>query len=659
MSGKVETTCELVRRNAAQYPDTPFLHFYDEIITYQGLDERTNAFANFLLEKGMGRGDVVSYMLGNSPAVFDVLLGAQKIGAIAGPISCWWQANEVEYLVNDSRSKVLVVDPEYVPIAAEIADLTPSVEQVLVNAPSAVDLPRPHECLRQVLAEYATGPPRVEPPRPDDTAALMYTSGTTGEPKGVMLSHGGVLAGARIKTEGMPISAGDRALCVLPLFHSGGLNDLALPTMYRASTIVLRRGFSASEFWECIERYRINAFYIVPTMWNILLRATESGTVDASSLRFGISGAAPIPPEQLEECKERFGVPILEAYGLTESSGGIAANTLERSKYGSVGLPFDGLELRVFDPDRKPLPAGQIGEIVVRGDVVMKGYWGRAEATAETIVDGWLHRRPRLPRRRRLPLHRGPQEGDDHPGGTERLPEGDRERHRRASGRGGSGGDPRGPRQVRAGRQGLRGACARGAAGSRRASRVLRRTAGGVQGARGLRVPRQLAAQRHREGGEEAAGAGDRGGGADRAGAGGAPLRGDARPLPPRLPRALSGSAMKSWLTAGLTFMGMRAVPTPSLRRALARLSGCPVMAAPEASAWYSRAREIAILINMAAIGARIRLSRAMMPLMASLPRRRPIPPQKAIRAKIDKAAASMAAIDEIRMSRLRTWASS
>ncbi|MBW1685596.1 MAG: AMP-binding protein, partial [Deltaproteobacteria bacterium] len=98
MSGNVETTCELVRRNAIQYPDTPFLDFYDEIITYKELDERSNAFANYLLEKGVGPGDVVSYMLGNSPAVFDVLLGAQKIGAVGGPISCWWQANEVEYL---------------------------------------------------------------------------------------------------------------------------------------------------------------------------------------------------------------------------------------------------------------------------------------------------------------------------------------------------------------------------------------------------------------------------------------------------------------------------------------------------------------------------------------------------------------------------------
>jgi len=118
-----------------------------------------------------------------------------------------------------------------------------------------------------------------------DLATIMYTSGTTGQPKGVMLSHRGILAGARAKTERIPVSAGDRALCVLPLFHSGGLNDLAFPSMYRAATIVLRRSFSASEFWECVERYRIHAFYIVPTMWNILLRASESKTVDTSSLR--------------------------------------------------------------------------------------------------------------------------------------------------------------------------------------------------------------------------------------------------------------------------------------------------------------------------------------------------------------------------------------
>jgi len=390
MSAHVETTGDLVRRNASQHPDTPFLDYYDEIVTYRELDRRTNAFANHLLELGVGPGDVVSYMLGNSPAVFDVLLGAQKIGAVAGPISCWWQANEVRYLVNDSRSKVMVMDPEYVPIAGAIADSTPSVEQILVNSRSPVEWDRSHAYLPAAIEAQSRDRPAARAPQPGDTASLMYTSGTTGEPKGVMLSHRGILAGARAKTQRIPVSAGDRALCVLPLFHSGGLNDLAFPSMYRAATIVLRRNFSASEFWECVERYRIHAFYIVPTMWNILLRATESRSADTRSLRFGVSGAAPIPPEQLEECRQRFGIPIVEGYGLTETSGGVAANTLERSKTGSVGLPFEGLDVRVFDDDAKPLPPGQIGEIVVRGDVLMQGYLNRPEATAETIADGWL-----------------------------------------------------------------------------------------------------------------------------------------------------------------------------------------------------------------------------------------------------------------------------
>ena len=132
MSDEIETTCDLVRHNSEQHAAIPFLSFYDEIITYRDLEQRTNAFANYLLGKGVGRGDVVSYMLGNSPAVFDVLLGAQRLGAIGAPISCWWQAAEVEYLVNDSRAKVLVVDPEYVSIAAAIAGSTPGIEHVIV-----------------------------------------------------------------------------------------------------------------------------------------------------------------------------------------------------------------------------------------------------------------------------------------------------------------------------------------------------------------------------------------------------------------------------------------------------------------------------------------------------------------------------------------------
>lgn len=391
MNRQIFTTFDLVKKNAAEYPDTPFINFYDEIITYRDLDIRTDTFCAYLQDNGVRKGDVLSFMMGNTPHFFYTLLGAQKAGAIAGPISCWWQAEEVEFLVNDCNPKVLVVDPEYALIVAVIKDKMPSVEKIIVNSPSPVDLDFPHEYLPDILSTYSGQPDQGNPPAADDVASLMYTSGTTGKPKGVMLTHKGIVYGAFIKTGHIPIQPAERILCVLPLFHSGGLNDLAFPCIYNASTIVLRRNFAASEFWECVGKYKVNGFYIVPTMWNILLRTPEADTIDTSSLRLGVSGAAPIPPEQLDECQRRFNVPILEAYGATENSGGITANMENKRKYGSIGTGFSGIEVKIFDETGNALPSGEIGEIVVKGDTVMKGYFNNPDATAETIKDGWLH----------------------------------------------------------------------------------------------------------------------------------------------------------------------------------------------------------------------------------------------------------------------------
>ncbi len=391
MAGDIFTTRDLVNANAERYSDTPFLNFYDEIITYKDLDETTDAFARYLLAAGIKKGDIVSFMMGNTPHFFYTLLGTQKIGAIGGPISCWWQAQEVEYLVNDSRPRVLVVDPEYAHIVSAIKDNIPSVELILINNPAPMELDYSHDYLPQLIDAHCGKLERNDPPQENDVAEIMYTSGTTGKPKGVMLTHQGVIFGAQIKTEHVPVHPGERILCVLPLFHSGGLNDLAFPTMYCGASMILRRNFAASEFWECVERYQVNGFYIVPTMWNILLRTPEADTVDTSSLRMGLSGAAPIPPVQLDECQRRFNIPIVEAYGATENSGGITANMENNSKYSSVGTAFNGIDVSIFGEAGEALAPGEIGEIVVRGATVMKGYFNNPEATAETIKNGWLY----------------------------------------------------------------------------------------------------------------------------------------------------------------------------------------------------------------------------------------------------------------------------
>ena len=391
MDKKLQTTKDLINANAETYPDTPFLNFNDEIVTYKDLDERTDAFANYLLKKGVQRGDAVSFMMNNSPQFFYTLLGAQKVGAMGVPISCWWQAPEVEFLVNDCRPKVLVADPEYAHIVSSMKDKVPSVECIVMNAPAAMDLDFSHESLAEIIRDHHGVLVLDETPQEDDVAAVMYTSGTTGKPKGVMITHKNILFASRVKTEHVPVYPGERILCVLPLFHSGGLHDLALPCIYRGTTIVLRQKFSASEFWECVEKYKVNGFYIVPTMWNILLKAPEATNVETSSLRMGLSGAAPIPPEQLQECEDRFHIPILEAYGSTENTGGITANNVESRKTGSVGVAFEGTEVKIFDPDGNALKTGDVGEIVVKGDTVMKGYFNGPEITSETIRNGWLY----------------------------------------------------------------------------------------------------------------------------------------------------------------------------------------------------------------------------------------------------------------------------
>ena len=382
---------DLVKKNAGEIPDVAYLNFYDEIVTYKDLDERSDAFANYLIEKGVKKGDVVSYMLGNSPYYFYALLGAQKVGAVGGPISCWWQAPEVQYLVNDSKPVVLVMDPEYAHVVSAIKDRIPSVKNIVINSPAPMELDYDHDYLPDIIEKYPSGLKKEEPITGDDTALIIYTAGTTGKSKGVMITHRGLLYGAEIKTTNIPVEVGDMVLAVLPLFHMGGLGDLAIPCMFRGATLALRRNFSATEFWECVEKYKVNGFYIVPTMWNILLNIPEADTVDTSTLKFGISGAAPIPPEQLKECEERFNVPILEAYGATENTGGITANLMDKRKVGSIGLAFPGIEVSIFDDDDNELPPGETGEIVIKGDTVMKGYLNQPGATEETLKGGWLH----------------------------------------------------------------------------------------------------------------------------------------------------------------------------------------------------------------------------------------------------------------------------
>lgn len=388
----LKTTPEMLRANAEKCGDKPVVLFHDRTITYRDLDEASDRVAAALSRLGVKEGEIVSMMMNNSPEFYEVFFGIQKAGAVAGPVNCWWQTGEVEYLLNDSGTRVFFVDGDYLHHVAALEGKT-GVETLIVNDTDSP--PEGAAKLSEILSpekeEDEEAPPSLEV-APESPAAILYTSGTTGKPKGALLTHKNVMFAARAKAKASDIREDERALCVLPLFHGAAMLDLSMPCFYSGATIVLRKNFSATEFWELIERYRVTGIFGVPTIYHILTQMEEARTVDASSLRFGVIGAAPCPVELINEFEGRYDMKIIEGYGLTESSGGVCLTPTEgERKIGSTGVAMEGVELKIFDEDDSELPVGEIGEIVIRSDGVMKEYRGRPEETADALRGGWLH----------------------------------------------------------------------------------------------------------------------------------------------------------------------------------------------------------------------------------------------------------------------------
>jgi len=384
----MRTTPEMLRENGKKYGDKPAVLFYDRTVSYRDLDEASDRIAASLVRVGVREGEIVSMMMNNSPEFYAVFFGIQKAGAVAGPVNCWWQTSEVEYLLNDSGTRIFFVDGDYIHHVEALKGKT-GVEELIVNE---VDTP---PVGAGKLADVLSVAGEVSDDRDitsDSPCTILYTSGTTGKPKGALLTHKNLMFAGSAKARAAEVNDADSALCVLPLFHGAGLLDLSMPCLHSGATIVLRRNFSASEFWECIEKYRVTGIYGVPTIYHILLQLEESKSVDASSLRFGVIGAAPCPMELMHEFESRYDMKIIEGYGLTENSGGCCLTPADGPrKIGSAGVPFEGVQIKIFDEDDNELPPGEIGEIVMRSDGVMKEYWRKPEETGRALRSGWLH----------------------------------------------------------------------------------------------------------------------------------------------------------------------------------------------------------------------------------------------------------------------------
>lgn len=344
--------------------------------TYGDLGSDVNRIANMLLSQGIGKGDVVSLLLPNSPEYVLAYFACWKIGAIAGPVNSMLKREEVAWIVDNSESRLLLADRQY----------DESIEGI-INPPRVYlgDLKTATAGLSNLLAEQ-----EVES---EDPAIIIYTSGTTGKPKGCLLTHGNLIANARQIADWMGFGPTDRLLTVMPLFHMNAVSVTTMAALYAGGSTVVAPKFSASKFWDWVERYNVTSFGSVATMLSMLLARASANEQRSSSksLRFAMCGSAPVPVNVLRSFEETFGVLVVEGYGLSESTCRSTFNPPnENRRPGSCGLPI-GNEMRVVDESDNDVPDGELGEIVLRGPNIFKGYFKDPKATSEAFRGGWFH----------------------------------------------------------------------------------------------------------------------------------------------------------------------------------------------------------------------------------------------------------------------------
>src|SRR3954469_8456882 len=350
-------------------------------LNYEILNEATARVAGLLKSKGIQPGDRIGIMLPNVPHFPVAFYGALRAGAVVVPMNVLLKPREVGFYLKDPEAKIVFAWHDF----AEAA------EQGASDAGAEAILVKPGE-FEQMLFEQEADHGMADRSG-DDTAVILYTSGTTGTPKGAELTHDNLLGNVdTILTSLIEMQTDDVVLGALPFFHVFGLTCGLNSTMKAGGTLTLIPRFDPDHALEIIERDRVTIFEGVPTMYVAMLHSDKADSADISTLRLCVSGGSAMPGEVLRGFEEKFGCKILEGYGLSETSPVASFNHPDRErKVGSIGTPVKGVEMKVVDDDGKEVPAGEVGEIVIRGHNVMKGYWDKPDATKESIVDGWFH----------------------------------------------------------------------------------------------------------------------------------------------------------------------------------------------------------------------------------------------------------------------------
>jgi len=407
----------LLEKSVQDFPGKPAIIFLGKKITYRELGSLVNRFATALYNLGIRKGDVVGLYLPNTPQFVVAYYGALKIGAVVTGISPLFVERELEFQLSDSEAKAIVLLDALFPrlkkvwektrvkfaVVARLGEYMPSLKaflgKLLKRMPTAEVPPQPNVYFFKELVEKTPEqPPGVEVNPEEDLAVLQYTGGTTGLPKGAMLTHMNMLSNAIGCSAWLQAKRGeDTGLSVLPFFHIYGMTVAMNFTIYAGATMVLLPRFDVVEVLKSIQKYKVTLFPGVPTMYALIVVHPEAKKYNLRSVRFCISGAAPLPPEVQKKFMEMTGAVLVEGYGLTEASPVTHCNpldpTMKTVKIGSIGVPWPDTDAKIVDVETgaREMPVGEVGELVVKGPQVMKGYWKRPGETSEVLRDGWLY----------------------------------------------------------------------------------------------------------------------------------------------------------------------------------------------------------------------------------------------------------------------------
>jgi len=392
-----QTIGDIVRHQGHAREREVAFEFEGSELTFGALDRRSNRAANALASLGVGKGDRIAYLGKNSHIYFEILAGAAKLGAVMTPVNWRLARPEVLYVLNDCQAKALFVGPGFGELVSDIEAQLEHVQRIFGSEGD--------EGHYRGYPDWRGTFPATDPKvacSVDDDAIQLYTSGTTGHPKGAILTHGSIFSSRmndRNEDELMDWQKtveGEVALLAMPCFHISG-TGYGLGTMFNGSKAIVLPEYDPTQALDLIEKYNISKIFMVPAAIQILLNHPRVHDVDFSNLKYITYGASPIPLELMKQAMEVLGCGFVQMYGMTETSGTIVTLNPEdhvpegSPKMRSVGTPLKDVEIKIIDDEGNDVPAGTIGEIATRSPKNMKAYWNRPDATAETIdAEGWL-----------------------------------------------------------------------------------------------------------------------------------------------------------------------------------------------------------------------------------------------------------------------------